>query len=108
MGKYVQVVTTAGTREDADQIARAVVERRLAACAQVIGPITSTYWWEGEVETAEEWLCLIKSTEEAYPALEEAIRAVHSYEVPEILAVPVIAGNKAYLAWLEDEIGGTQ
>jgi periplasmic divalent cation tolerance protein len=107
MGKYVQVVTTVGTREDADRIARAVVEQRLAACAQVTGPITSTYWWEGAIETGEEWLCVIKSTEAAYPALEEAIRAIHPYEVPEIMAVPVVAGSAAYLAWLEGEIGGT-
>jgi periplasmic divalent cation tolerance protein len=108
MGRYIQVVTTAGTREDADRIARAVVEQRLAACAQVIGPISSTYWWEGQIEMAEEWLCLIKSTEQAYPALEEAIRSVHPYEVPEIMAVPVVAGSETYLAWLEDEIGGPE
>jgi periplasmic divalent cation tolerance protein len=108
MGSYIQVSTTAGTSEDAARIGRTVVERRLAACAQVVGPITSTYWWKGEIETAQEWLCLIKSTRQAYPALEQAIRDVHPYEVPEILAVPVVAGGEAYLAWLEGEIGGLQ
>ena len=108
MGSYIQVSTTASPSEDAARIGRTVVERRLAACAQVVGPITSTYWWKGEIETAQEWLCLIKSTRQAYPALERAIRDVDPYEVPEILAAPVVAGSEAYLAWLEAEIGGSQ
>lgn len=100
MDEFIQVMTTTGTRENARQIARAVVEKRLAACAQVIGPIESTYWWEGRVETAEEWLCLIKSRRDVYPTLEQAIREVHPYAVPEILAIPVVGGSKAYLDWL--------
>jgi periplasmic divalent cation tolerance protein len=106
MAAYIQVVTTVGSREDADQIARHLVGRRLAGCVQVIGPISSTYWWEGELETEEEWLCLIKSSEDLYAALEEAIRAVHPYDVPEILAVPVYRGSRAYLEWLEGELAG--
>ncbi len=100
MDEFIQVMTTTGTRENARQIARAVVEKRLAACAQVIGPIESTYWWEGRVETAEEWLCLIKSRRDVYPTLAQAIREVHPYAVPEILAIPVVGGSKAYLDWL--------
>jgi periplasmic divalent cation tolerance protein len=74
MGEYIQVFTTAETQDDAQRIARAVVEKRLAGCAQVIGPIASTYWWEGAVETSGEWLCVIKSKREAYDRLEQAIR----------------------------------
>jgi periplasmic divalent cation tolerance protein len=106
MTKHIQVVTTAGTKADAQAIANALVERRLAGCAQIIGPITSTYWWQGEVETAEEWLCVIKSRQDLYERLEAAIREVHPYDVPEILAVPVIAGSKDYLRWLDSELGG--
>lgn len=104
MTEVIQVFTTVDTGEAAETIARVLVERRLAACAQVIGPLRSTYWWEGEIETAEEWLCLIKTTGSAYAALEEAIRAQHPYDVPEILAVPVTAGNASYLAWVQARV----
>jgi periplasmic divalent cation tolerance protein len=69
---------------------------------QVIGPITSTYRWNDAIETAEEWLCLIKSRQDLYRQLEEAVRAVHPYDVPEILATPVVAGNPSYLDWLRE------
>ena len=104
MTAYIQVLTTTETKSDAQAIARAVVEKRLAACVQTIGPITSTYWWQGEIETAEEWLCVIRSRQDLYERLEEAIREVHPYDVPEILAVPVIAGSKSYLEWLDNEL----
>ena len=93
-------MTTTETEEEARRIARALVERRLAGCVQVLGPITSTYRWEGEVETAQEWLCLIKSRRDLYPELETAIRELHAYEVPEILALPVVEGDRRYLEWL--------
>lgn len=107
MTGYIQVVTTANTKDDAQRIASAIVEQRLAGCVQVIGPITSTYWWKGKIETAEEWLCLIKSKGNVYSQLEKAIRDVHRYEVPEILAMPVAAGSQRYLDWLGGEIRGT-
>jgi len=102
MGIYVQVTTTTATKADAQTIASAVVEKRLAACAQVIGPITSTYWWQGEIEGAEEWLCLIKSKAALYKELEKAIRAIHPYEKPEIIATPISKGSIGYLAWLDE------
>ena len=92
------------SREDAARIARGLVERRLAGCVQIIGPISSTYWWQGEVETAEEYLCLVKSSRDAYPELEAAIRELHPYDVPEILAHPVVAGSQPYLDWLAGEL----
>ena len=103
MREYIQVVTT-GQRKDVDEIARKLVEARLAACAQIVGPIRSTYWWEGAVEEAEEWLCIIKTTKGLYPEVEKTVRRLHSYKIPEILAVPVVAGNADYLAWLEKEL----
>jgi periplasmic divalent cation tolerance protein len=104
MTKFIQVVTTTETKADAQAIAHAIVEKRLAGCVQIIGPITSTYWWQGEIETAEEWLCIIKSRQNLYEALEKAIREVHPYDVPEILAVPVTAGSEGYLEWLNSEL----
>ncbi len=104
MTKYVQVLITAGSKDEADRIATAILEDRLAGCVQVIGPITSRYWWEGKIEVAEEWLCLIKSHTDLYPQLEAKIRASHSYQVPEVLCMPVEAGNQAYLDWLSGEL----
>jgi periplasmic divalent cation tolerance protein len=101
---YIQVLTTTASRDDAQRIATALVELRLAACVQVIGPIASTYWWQGQVERAEEWLCLIKSKRALYDELEQAIRARHPYETPEIMAVPVVAGSRPYLHWLSQEL----
>jgi periplasmic divalent cation tolerance protein len=104
MTDAIQVVTTTGTREAADQIAAALVERRLAACVQVSGPITSTYRWQGKVESSQEWACTIKTRLSHYAAVEAAIRELHSYDVPEILATGVIAGSRAYLDWLSTEL----
>lgn len=101
----IQVITTTAARLDAEALARALVERRLAACAQVIGPIRSLYRWEGEVESAEEWLCQIKTTRARFRELEEAIRELHTYDLPEIIATPVVAGSEAYLAWVREEVG---
>jgi len=104
MTNYIQVLTTTATKPDAQAIARAVAERRLAACAQVIGPITSTYWWQGKIETADEWLCVMKSRQDLYPALEQAIREIHPYDVPEIPAVPVVQSSQDYLEWMDREL----
>lgn len=104
MPEYIQVVTTTERREDAERIARMLVEERLAACVQIIGPIGSTYRWQGAIETADEWQCWAKSRRDLYQEIEQAIARLHPYEVPEILAVPVLEGSAAYLAWLDGQI----
>ena len=106
MSDYIQVATSVAEREDAQRMARALVEQRLAACVQVLGPMMSTYRWQGQVETAQEWLCLAKTRREAYQRLQQAILELHPYDVPEILATPVEAGNPAYLAWIDDALAG--
>ncbi len=85
----LQVVTTTDSKAAAQHIAAALVERRLAACVQVLGPITSTFRWEGKIQTAEEWMCVVKTRRGLYAVVESAIRELHSYEVPEIVATPV-------------------
>jgi periplasmic divalent cation tolerance protein len=104
MREAIQVTTTTATKADAERIAAALVERRLAACVQVGGPITSCYRWQGKVETAEEWLCAAKTTRAAYDQVEQAIRQLHPYDEPEIIAVPIVAGSAGYLAWLEQQV----
>lgn len=100
---YAQVVTTHDERPVADEIAADVVGARVAACAQVDGPITSTYWWDGELQTASEWRVTFKTRAELVPALVERIRAAHTYDVPEIVAVPITGGEPDYLAWIDLE-----
>ena len=100
---HLNVVTTVGSREAADALAQSAVLARVAACAQVGGPITSTYWWQGEPQTAEEWRVTFKTPVDRYDALEAHILANHEYDLPEVLALPVIAGNPAYLSWLSEE-----
>ncbi len=104
MAQYIQVLTTVARREDAQQIAQALLEARLAACVQVSGPVTSTYRWRGQIETAQEWQCSAKSRRDLYDQIEAAIRRLHPYEVPEILAVALLEGNARYLAWLDGEV----
>jgi len=99
----VQVITTVASAEEARRIAAALVEERLAACVQIVGPIESIYRWQGKVETATEWQCWIKTRRQHYDSVEAAVRRLHSYQLPEILAMPIIAGSEAYLKWLSDE-----
>jgi periplasmic divalent cation tolerance protein len=103
MPEFIQVMTAIDSKDGAQKIAEVVVGKRLAACAQVLGPITSTYWWQGAMETAEEWLCLMKTRKDLYQELERAIRENHPYDEPEILAMPVMAGSKGYLDWVVSE-----
>ncbi len=100
----IQIATTTSSQADAEKIAAALVERRLAACVQISGPIISTYRWQGKVEKAEEWLCTIKTRRDVYEQVEAAIRELHCYDEPEILAVPVAAGSEGYLKWLDAEV----
>jgi periplasmic divalent cation tolerance protein len=100
---HLNVVTAVASREQADALAQSAVLARVAACAQVAGPITSTYWWDGELQTAEEWQVIFKTAADRYDALEAYLLANHEYDLPEVLALPVLAGNPAYLSWLTEE-----
>ena len=99
----VQVTVTAASREEADRIAADAVEHRMAACAQVTGPVASVFRWKGRLDRAEEWVCQFKTTGGRYPELEARIRALHSYTNPEIIATTIVAGSREYLEWLRAE-----
>ena len=98
------VISTAPRAEDAEFIARELVERRLAACVNVLPPMTSIYRWRGEVERAEEVLMVVKTTEDRFEAVRDALVKGHSYDVPEVLALEVKAGHAPYLAWLDESV----
>ena len=99
------MLTTTGSRDEAEKIAAELVGRQLAACVNILGPIASVYRWQGKVERAEEFLLLIKSTETLRPRIEAAIRQLHSYEVPELISFTVDAGLDTYLAWIAQSVG---
>jgi periplasmic divalent cation tolerance protein len=98
------VLTTAGSETEAGKIAGALVERRLAACVNVIPRIRSVYRWEGKVEQAEEYLLLIKTVKAREEQVRAAIRALHSYDLPECIAIPIESGSADYLNWLSDSV----
>lgn len=101
---HFQVSVTAADADEAHRLGSMAVEARLAACAQVSGPIASTYWWEGDVTTATEWVCVLKTTAAQLSPLVEALRGAHSYDVPEIIATPIVAGDSDYLSWITDVV----
>lgn len=107
MDKIIQVVTTGDTRDVMEGIGKRLVERRLASCAQISGPIKSTYWWKGKIETTTEWVCTVKSTSRLYPEVEAMIRELHPYEIPEIIAVNVENALPAYADWVRKETSTT-
>lgn len=100
---FLQVQTTTDSRAEAIELAQAAVEARLAACAQVAGPIASTFWWEDSLERSEEWLVVLKLPADRFDALAEFLADRHSYDEPEIIATPIVAGAPGYLDWLENE-----
>jgi periplasmic divalent cation tolerance protein len=103
LDEFIQVVTTVASQEEATKIAQALLDQRLAACVQMVGPITSMYRWKGQIETATEWQCWIKTRRAKYEAVAQVIRQNHTYEVPEILAIPILEGAEPYLQWLASE-----
>jgi periplasmic divalent cation tolerance protein len=103
-GNYV-VLVTCGSRAEALKIARLVVMAKLAACANMVSaPVESIYRWKGKVESAKEFLLVIKTTSARFAALREAVLKAHSYDVPEIIALPIAAGSEKYLAWIADSV----
>ena len=106
MTDKIVVYSSCGTAEEADRVARALVDSRTAACVNIVPAVRSIYRWQGKVEDATEWLLLIKTRRALLPQLTAALRAIHSYEVPEIVAVPVVDGLPEYLDWIQRETTG--
>jgi periplasmic divalent cation tolerance protein len=104
MTDKIVVFSTCGSEEEAVRIATHLVDAHIAACVNLIPKVRSIYRWEGKVEDSAEWLLLIKTSRERFAALQTALEAAHSYEVPEVIAVPIIDGSQDYLAWLETEL----
>jgi periplasmic divalent cation tolerance protein len=98
------VLTTSGNKEEAKKIAHSLVERRLAACVNIVGPIMSVYRWKDGIESSQEFLLLIKTTREAFTQIQEAIQELHSYELPEFVELEISRGEGKYLNWIEKSV----
>ena len=106
MSDFVVVFVTCGSEEEALKIASALVEEKLAACANMASPLRSIYRWEGKVCDETEWLLIIKTRETRFQDLEKRVKSLHSYQVPEIISLPIQAGYSLYLHWLEENTAG--
>jgi periplasmic divalent cation tolerance protein len=108
MTNKIVVLSTCASPQEAERLARSLVEQRLAACVIVLPGVASHYWWQGRIETAEECLLLIKSSRESFDQLRSAIEQVHSYEIPEVIALPVVDGAANYLNWIDLNLAAGQ
>lgn len=103
----ILVFTAAGSEQEAQDIVQVLLNRHLIACANIMGPVESQFWWKGKIDKAKEYLVLMKSDEKLFEKLSETVKEVHSYEVPEILAVPIVKGWQPYLDWLNASLQQT-
>jgi len=101
---YSLILSTASSKDEAQHIARALVDRKLVACVNIIGPIDSIYRWKGEVENAQEFLLMMKTDGDLFERVRDAVKSLHSYEVPEVIQVSVENGLPAYLQWISTSI----
>jgi len=104
MTDAVVIFVTAGSEAEAETIAKALVEARLAACVNILSPIRSIYRWQGKVADDREWVLVIKTRAERFAAVETTVKALHSYQVPEVIALPVVVGAEGYLQWLRESV----
>ena len=106
MTDKIIVLSTCATEADAERLARALVDGRFAACVNVLPGVRSFYHWKGEIEASQEFLLLVKTSRDLFPALRTEIEKLHPYELPEVVAVPVVEGSDNYLAWLQANLRG--
>ncbi|MFA6252708.1 MAG: divalent-cation tolerance protein CutA [Patescibacteria group bacterium] len=102
--KFIQISTTVAKKSDAEKIAAILSDKKLSACTQIIGPITSIYRWKGKLEKSKEYLCLVKTKKGKYKKIEKTIKEIHPYKIPEIIALPIIEGSADYMKWAQKEI----
>ena len=102
---HIVVLITTSSASEAQAIGRALIEGRLAACVNIAPGVRSLFWWQGKIEEQEEALMVVKSRSELLPSLIETVKRLHSYTVPEVIALPILAGSPDYLAWIDESVG---
>ena len=106
MSSYIVVFMTASDKKEASKIVRRLLNERLIACANIVGPVSSLFWWEGKIDEASEFLVIMKSRRDLFKKLSEKVKETHSYEVPEILELPITEGLPSYLEWMSASLHG--
>lgn len=101
---YIVVFVTASCMEEAEKISSKLIENKLAACVNMVDGVKSVFWWEQRIDTAKEIMLVIKTKKSKLPAVIKLVKSIHSYEVPEIIALPIIGGEKKYLRWIDDSL----
>ena len=104
LGTYITVLVTASRREEAEKIARKLLDERVAACINIVEGVRSLFWWQGKIDEASEVLMIIKTRLDLFEKVIEYVKMLHSYTVPEIIALPIIAGNAEYLKWIDEVV----
>lgn len=104
MSKYIVIFVTTGSRKEAKKITKRILKEKLAACVNIIPLVESHYWWKGKIECSKETLLIIKTKKELFDKLKKLIKKIHSYTVPEIIALPIILGNTEYLNWIDEVV----
>jgi periplasmic divalent cation tolerance protein len=102
--EYVIVMVTSANKQEAENITQQLLKKQFIACANITGPVTSLFRWSGKIEKAKEYLVFMKSRKDLFKNLTETVKTLHSYEVPEIIALPIVEGSEAYLGWLESRL----
>jgi len=103
---HILVVVTTSSKEEAEKIAAALLEKKLIACANIFGPVTSRFWWQGKIDQAEEHMIFMKTRRELFQQIANNVKRLHSYEVPEIIALSIVDGFKPYLEWINSSLAG--
>ena len=103
---YTLIMVTASSREEAEKIATTLLKRKLIACANILGPVSSRFWWQGKIDSAEEYMIFMKTKRELFDQVADNVKQLHSYEVPEIIALPIVEGAKPYLEWINSNLTG--
>lgn len=104
--EYTLIMVTTSSREEAEKIATTLLERKLIACANILGPVSSRFWWQGKIDSAEEYMIFMKTKRELFDQVADNVKQLHSYEVPEIIALPIVEGAKPYLEWINSNLTG--
>jgi len=101
---YIAIFITASSKKEGTRIAQALLKKRLAACVNILDKIESFFWWEGKVDHAKEVLLIVKSKKDKFDRIKELVKSLHSYQVPEIIALPIVGGYRPYLKWIDDYV----
>ncbi len=100
----IVIFITSGSEEEAKKLARVLVEEKLAACVNILSGVESLYWWKGKIESSKEWMLVVKTQGKMVNKVVKRVKEIHSYEVPEVIALPIVEGNKDYLQWISDTL----